>query len=99
MNTRTITKSLEEVEFYTRGELKLKTTVVEPPLVDVKKVRSLVGLSQKDFADRFGFSVATIKNWEQGSREPEGPARILLWLIEQSPKLIEDQLHKLRTVR
>ncbi len=46
-----------------------------PEGVDVAAIRARLKLSQQQFADRFGFSVANIRNWEQDIRRPEGPAR------------------------
>lgn len=97
MDAKVLTKSLEEVARFERGEIQLKTTEVVPPLIDVKRLRSDIGLSQAEFAARFGFSTAAIRNWEQGLREPEGPARTLLALIERNPRLIETEIRKLRT--
>jgi hypothetical protein len=48
------------------------------PAVDVRKLRRGLGLSQAQFATRFGFSLDSNQNWEQGHRQPEGPARTLL---------------------
>ena len=46
--------------------------------VDVKAIRQRLGQSQTEFARMIGVSVATLQNWEQGRRRPEGPARALL---------------------
>ncbi len=97
MDAKALTKSLKEVAQFERGELRLKTTAVVPPLIDVKQLRSAIGLSQSEFANRFGFSTAAIRNWEQGLRDPEGPARTLLALIERNPKLIEREIRQLQT--
>ena len=97
MNTKSIASSLDAIVRYERGELKLKATEVVPPVVDVRGVRDMLGLSQKDFASRFGFSVASVRNWEQGVREPEGPARLLLALIQQNPRYVERELRKFAT--
>jgi putative transcriptional regulator len=45
-----------------------------------------LGLSQSEFARHFGFSVRTVQEWEQGRAIPDRPARILLRVIEQSPR-------------
>lgn len=64
--------------------------------VDVKMIREGLKLSQEAFAERFGFALATLKNWEQGRRQPEDPAKILLRLIESEPKLVEREVRKAR---
>jgi putative transcriptional regulator len=95
MNVKKLTRALEDVQAWSSGDLKLKETFVVPPRVDVKHVRTHSGLSQKDFAARYGFNLGTLRNWEQGVREPEGPARTLLTLIERNPRLIERELSKI----
>ena len=51
---------------------------VEFPESKVQKIREQYGLSQDKFAALMGISVATLRNWEQGRRKPEGAARVLL---------------------
>jgi putative transcriptional regulator len=63
--------------------------VINPRLPDVRAIRRKLGLSQKEFARRFGFSVRTVQEWEQGRAVPDRPARILLTVIEKSPKVVE----------
>ena len=96
MNAKAIAKTLEEVARVERGEIHLKTAAVFPPNIDVKRLRSAIGLSQSEFAARFGFSTAAIRNWEQGLRDPEGPARTLLALIARNPKRIEREIKLLQ---
>ena len=60
--------------------------------VDVTAVREKLGLSQPDFATAFGVSVGTIRNWEQGRRRPEGPARVLLNVIDRKPEAVREAL-------
>ncbi|MGH2350858.1 MAG: helix-turn-helix domain-containing protein [Chloroflexota bacterium] len=50
-------------------------------------------LSQDEFAAKFGFPPASIRNWEQGRRRPEGPARVLLAVIARYPEVVEEVLH------
>jgi putative transcriptional regulator len=66
--------------------------VVPPGYVDVKAIRTKLGLSQTAFAGRYGFRVRTVQEWEQGRRRPEGPARILLKIIERAPRAVERAL-------
>jgi len=61
---------------------------------EVKKVREQYGLSQDKFAILMGISTATLRNWEQGRRMPEGPARVLLALLARNPRIVEDMLAK-----
>src|SRR5208282_3155773 len=64
--------------------------VFEFPDSEVRKVRASYGLSQDKFASLLGISVATLRNWEQGRRKPEGPARILLMVAAKHPEAILD---------
>ena len=63
--------------------------VANPPVPDVKAIRKRRGLSQAQFAARFGFSVRTLQQWEQGRAIPDRPARILLKVIESAPEAVE----------
>lgn len=75
----------------------IRVTVVEvnrAPAIDVRSVRQNLGLSQSQFAARFGFKPATVRNWEQGRTRPDGPSRILLAVIAHHPDAVEDALRK-----
>jgi putative transcriptional regulator len=62
---------------------------------DVKAIRIKYGLSQTKFAKLLGISPATLRNWEQGRRKPEGPARILLFVADKHPEAVLDTVHSL----
>ena len=55
---------------------------------DIAATRRRLGLSQTEFAAWFGISPGTLRNWEQGRRVPEGPARVLLRVIESDPDAV-----------
>jgi putative transcriptional regulator len=74
---------------------RVRVTYVPVPQVDVRKLRTKMGLSQTQFAARFGFSLDSIQNWEQGHRQPEGPARTLLAVIAKNPKAVREALGSL----
>jgi putative transcriptional regulator len=63
-----------------------------PTVVDVAAIRARTGLSQPAFAKRVGVPVATLRNWEQGHRKPQGPARVLLALLDRNPRIVEETL-------
>jgi putative transcriptional regulator len=63
-----------------------------PDTLDVAAVRKKTGLSQAAFGRRIGVQVSTIRNWEQGRRSPQGPARILLALLDRNPRIVEETL-------
>jgi len=61
---------------------------------DVKAIRKKYGLSQNKFAKLLGISASTLRNWEQGRRNPEGPARILLSVADKHPEAILDSVYQ-----
>jgi putative transcriptional regulator len=67
-------------------------TVQVPARVDVKAIRKRLGLTQAAFAQRYGFELSSIRNWEQGRRQPEGPARLLLLIIDKEPDAVHRAL-------
>lgn len=86
-------RSARQARAWVRGDpTSARVTYVNVPHVDVRKLRSRMGLSQTRFAAKFGFSLDSIQNWEQGHRQPEGPARILLAVIDKNPKAVEKAL-------
>lgn len=63
-----------------------------PNTIDVAAVRGKTGLSQSAFARRIGIPTGTLRNWEQGRRSPQGPARVLLALLDRNPCIVEQTL-------
>ncbi len=63
-----------------------------PAKIDVKAIRASLDMTEEEFAGRFGFSVNTLRHWEQGSRRPEGPTRAYLRVIERAPKAVQKAL-------
>lgn len=96
MKTNTeLIQSLNEVTAYLEGKKTgVRVTVVVPDEVDVLVIRQKFGMTQDEFAERYGFPVGTVRNWEQKRRKPEGAARILLRLIESYPSEVEKILHE-----
>jgi putative transcriptional regulator len=72
-----------------RGKAKASRTF-EIAAPDVKRIRAQYQLSQSEFAALMGISVATLRNWEQGRRAPEGPARVLLQVAAKHPDAVWD---------
>ena len=68
-----------------------RTFVIEDP--NPKAIRERLGLSQSRFASIIGVSVRTLQNWEQGRREPEGPAKALLRVVDREPQAVLHALH------
>ena len=59
----------------------------------VKTIRAKTKLSQAKFASLILIDVGTLRNWEQGRREPTGPARALLKAIDNNPTAVLKALH------
>ena len=62
------------------------------PSVDVAEIRARTGLSQSAFARSIGVAKGTLLNWEQGRRQPTGPAQVLLAMIARKPSLVSELL-------
>jgi putative transcriptional regulator len=90
-----IIEGLQEAVEWTRGENdRVRVTLVHVPEVDIRKVRQKMKLSQAQFALKFGFPPATLRNWEQGRSRPDAPTRVLLAVIAEHPEAVEDVLGK-----
>ncbi len=76
---------------YARGERQGFVTHV-PEQVDVRAIRRKAGLSQAKFASQFGFTVDSVRNWEQGRRRPDLAARAFLMVIEREPDAVRRAL-------
>ena len=86
-------RSAQQARDWVNGKpVRIRVTYVPVPDVDVRKLRVRLGLSQTQFAAKYGFSLDSIQNWEQGHRQPAGPARILLAVIAKNPKAVEEAL-------
>ena len=83
-----LTASLREAGEIKRGTLKASRVFNVDPKNDLVKVRGKLGLSQAKFASVLGISTDTLQNWEQGRREPTGPARVLLRIALKHPQLL-----------
>jgi len=55
---------------------------------DVRSIRDQLDVTQEEFALMIGVSVATLRNWEQGRRTPDGPAQALLRVAAANPKAV-----------
>ncbi|MDD5706816.1 MAG: NadS family protein [Kiritimatiellae bacterium] len=68
---------------------------IRPP--DIRMVRERLDVSQGEFAVMIGVSTRTLQNWEQGRRQPEGPAKALLTIASRNPSAVFDALNGKRT--
>ncbi len=80
----------EAASFLQSGNLTGKLHV--PADIDAAAIRARTGLSQINFAKTIGVSVATLRNWEQGRRMPDGSARVLLSLLNKDPNIVRRTL-------
>lgn len=95
--SRTVAKSvrrgLEEAVAFAKGAAdERKYRVHVPGRVDVRAIRARLGMTQEEFAGRFGFSVNTLRHWEQGKRRPEGATRAYLLVIDRAPGVVQKAL-------
>ena len=60
--------------------------------IDIKRIRNRLDVSQTQFALMIGVSKSTLQNWEQGRREPEGPAKALLRIVDKKPEAVLEAL-------
>jgi putative transcriptional regulator len=90
---QSIIQGLREAIAWTKGEnTNVRVSLVRVPEVDIRKIRMKMGLSQAQFATRFGFPPATLRNWEQGRSRPDAPTRVLLAVIAKHPEAVQDVL-------
>lgn len=85
--------AMREVLDHVQGKITLESREVEVSRPEVREIRQQYALTQEDFARLFGISVRTLQKWEQGSRHPHGPAKILLNVIAKNPQAVWDVIH------
>jgi putative transcriptional regulator len=82
-----IARGLNEAVLHAKGaDVAVKT--YKPKAVDVSALRQEMGMTQEQFAARFGFSVATLRHWERGDRSPNGASLVLLNVIKRAPEAV-----------
>ena len=87
---RSIEQGLKEALAFARGDRSGAVVhEIEVLAPDVPAIRARTGLSQAEFARSIGVKKATLLNWEQKRRAPDGPARVLLALIEKEPGIVQ----------
>ena len=83
---------LTEAVKHAAGEDVPGMVVHVPPTLDVSAIRAKTALSQPAFASSVGVSLGTLRQWEQKRRTPEGPARVLLAMVDQRPRIVMETL-------
>ena len=98
MDASKLTESLLEIARYHKGEpTNLRVTIIKFPDVDICALRTRLGLSQTQFANVYRIPLGTLKNWEQGLRQPDSPTQVFLRLIESQPEFVARELQKIST--
>lgn len=82
-----ISRGLREAIAHQKGKVK-GVKIYEPSEIDVQALRKRIGLTQEEFAAKFGISLGTLRHWERGDRKPHGPALVLLRVIEKNDRAV-----------
>ena len=86
-----LVESIEEAGKIRKGLIKPSRIFRYRP-VDIKRIRKRLHVSQAQFSLMIGVSKSTLQNWEQGRREPEGPAKALLRIVDKQPQAVLEAL-------
>ncbi|MBE7528323.1 MAG: helix-turn-helix domain-containing protein [Chloroflexi bacterium] len=84
-----ILEGIREIKAYKEGKVSLRTREIKSP-ASPEAIRAQMNLSQAAFAGLIGVSLRTIQDWEEGKREPSGPAKTLLRIAEQRPEVLKE---------
>ena len=87
-----IARGLNEAIAHANDE-KVAVKIFKPEEVNVSELRRHMGMTQEQFAARFGFSVATLRHWERGDRTPKGASLVLLNVIKRAPDAVTSALN------
>lgn len=82
-----IKRGLREAIAHQKGKTK-GVRVHKPEDIDVQALRKRIGLTQEEFAAKFGISLGTLRHWERGDRKPHGPALVLLRVIKKNDRAV-----------
>ena len=83
---RLLTSAKEAKEIMDGKKEPSRQFFIEEP--NPKEIRTKMSLTQDQFAALMNISVHTLRNWEQGRRHPEGPARVLLNVVNNHPEVL-----------
>jgi len=85
---RELIASMQEALAIVRGEKDAARVHLPPGDIDVRAIRTRLGLTRPAFAQQFGLAVAAVRDWEQGLRRPDPAARVLLMVIARTPEAV-----------
>jgi putative transcriptional regulator len=89
--SKDLVKSMSEACEHAEGKRKgVRVHAVEVP--DVRAIRRKLRMSQTEFAEKYRIPLPTLKNWEQGRRQPDAPAAAYLHVIARRPNEISEAL-------
>ncbi len=83
--------SVKETKSIMDGKTKPSRVFLKNP--NPKTIRAKLALTQEQFAHLMNISVYTLRNWEQGRREPEGPAKVLLNVVNYHPEVLSEMAY------
>ena len=83
-------QSVRDIKAHMRGEAVPGARVTHLEKPEPAEIRERLGLSQGEFATLLGISVRTLQEWEQGRRDPSGPALQLLRVVAKHPEAVLD---------
>lgn len=70
----------------------VRATVLPNAGIDVRAIRDRLGLTQEQFAIRYGLEIEAVRNWETGRRTPDTAAQSYLRTIAAMPDAVEAAL-------
>ena len=86
-------EGMEQAVAIMRGEAHPSTYRVHIPAdIDTRAIRAKLKLTQKQFSERFHIPLATLRDWEQGRRVPDAPAKALIQAIREEPAAVRRAL-------
>lgn len=90
-----IAAGLTEAISIAKGEANSRTFRAHvPKSVDVRALRRKLGVTQEVFSVRYGFTVARVRDWEQGRSSPGEAERAYLKVIEKKPEEVQAALSR-----
>lgn len=86
------TGGVRKVRFAMGKDTGAVSHVISMEMVDVRAIRTRLGLSRPKFAERFGLDARTVQDWEQGRRQPDKAAQSYLKVIAANPDVVAGAL-------
>jgi len=83
-----LVQSVSEARDIIDGKIEPSRRFIFDKNPNAKDIRNKLKLTQNQFADMLNISIHTLRNWEQGRRVPEGPAKVLLNVANNHPEVL-----------